>query len=301
MEKEHDHAHEHETTSLRVFVSILMNVLITVLEVVFGILSRSLSLVSDSMHNLSDTISGILTLFTLKLSEKKGNEKFTFGYKRAQILSAFINSSALLVIAALLIREAILRFLSPEVVNVSLMLPVAVVGLIANSISAFILHSHAHNMNVRSTYLHLLSDALSSVAVVLGALFMWAFKIYWLDPLLTVLIALYMGYEAFKIVKESTLILLEATPPDIDVKEVEESVLKIPGVVNMHHVHIWKLDDETTLFEAHVNVKPNTSVEETRAIRNQIENLLKDAFHIDHTNIQFECNEHTEESLIKNS
>jgi cobalt-zinc-cadmium efflux system protein len=301
MEKEHDHAHEHETTSLRVLVSILMNVLITVLEVVFGILSKSLSLVSDSMHELSHAISGILTLFTLKLSEKKGNEKFTFGYKRAQILSAFINSSALLVIAVLLIREAILKFLNPAVVDVSLMLPMSVGGLVADLISVFILHGHTHSLNVRSTYLHLLGDTLSSVVVVLGAIFMWAFKIYWLDPLLTILIALYMGHGAIKIVKESTLILLEATPPNIDVKEVEENVLKILGVVNMHHVHIWKLDDETTLFEAHVNVKPNTSVEETKAIRTQIENLLKDAFHIDHTNIQFECNEHTDESLIKNS
>ncbi|BAL80441.1 cation diffusion facilitator family transporter [Caldisericum exile] len=299
MEKEHNHNHEIESASGRVLVSIFMNIIITVLEVVFGILSRSLSLVSDSMHNLSDTISGILTLWTLRLSERKHNERFTFGYRRSQIISAFVNSSVLLVIAALLIREAILRFLTPEVINVSLMLPVAVVGLIANSISVILLHSHAHNLNIRSAYLHLLSDALSSVAVVLGAIFMWIFRIYWIDPLLTVLIAIYMGYEAFEIVKESTLILLETTPSTIDLKEVEKSVCDVPGVVNIHHVHIWRLDDETTLLEAHVNVLPNTSVEETKNIRLKIEEILRKDFGIAHTNIQFECNEHLEDKLIK--
>lgn len=299
MEKEHDHNDEIGSASGRVLVSIFMNILITVLEIIFGILSRSLSLISDSMHNLSDTLSGIFTWWTLRLSERKHNERFTFGYKRSQIIAAFVNSSVLLVIAALLIREAILRFLSVEVINVSLMLPVAVVGLIANSISAILLHSHAHSLNVRSTYLHLLSDALSSVAVVLGAVFMWVFKIYWIDPLLTILIAIYMGYEAFEIVKESILILLEATPSDIDLRDVEKNVLTIPGVVNIHHIHVWRLDDEKTLLEAHVNVLPNTSVDETKNIRLEIEKILKEKFGIDHTNIQFECNEHLEDKLIK--
>lgn len=300
MEKENKQHHEHETASLRVLISIFMNVLITVLEIVFGILSRSLALISDSMHNLSDTIAGVLTLWTLKLSERKQNEKFTFGYKRSQIISAFVNSSVLLVIAALLIREAVLRFLNPETINVSLMLPVAVVGLVANSVSVFLLHSHAHNLNIRSAYLHLLSDALSSVAVVFGAIFMWIFKLYLLDPLLTIFIAVYMGYEAFKIVKESTLILLEATPSEIDLKEVEKSVLEVPDVVNIHHVHVWRLDDETILFEAHVNVAPNLNVEKTKDIRLKIEELLKEKFNIVHTNIQFECNEHLDDELVKN-
>ncbi|MGC8757929.1 MAG: cation diffusion facilitator family transporter [Caldisericaceae bacterium] len=283
----------------RVFYSILLNILITVVEFVGGIFSGSLALISDSLHNLSDTVAGILTYWTLKLSTKARNEKYTFGYKRAEIISAFVNSSVLIVLAVLLLREAVLRFAHPETVSGGIMLPVAIIGLLANSASALFLHGHAeHNLNIKSEYLHLLSDALSSVAVVIGGIIIAIWKISWIDPVLTVIIAIYMSYESIEILKETLNILMESCPSSIRIPDIEQDVLKIDGVKDIHHIHVWKLSDEDTLFEAHVNVS-NVNVEDTKTIREAIEKMLKENYEINHSTIQFEFNEHLTDGLIK--
>lgn len=299
----HNHTHgleeNHKDVQNRVLITILMNFIITATEFIFGLISGSLLLVSDAFHNMGDTLSGILTFFTMRLSTKTRNERFTFGYKRAEIISAFVNSSFLLVVAALIIRESITRFYNVEVVKVSIMLPVAIIGLIANLISVLILHSHTESLNVRSAYLHLLFDTFSSVAVVLGGIFMYIFKFYYLDPILSLLVAIYMGYEAFDVFKESLHILMEGAPLDINLKELEKDVLSIPGVKNIHHVHIWFLSEKEKMFEAHINVE-KMNVAETGKIRREIENILKTKYCINHSNIQFEENEHLGEGLIYN-
>jgi len=265
---------ESKIASKRVLISIVMNLIITIAEIIGGILSKSLALLSDSMHNLSDTLAQVLTFATLRLSERKSDKNFTFGYKRAEIISAFINSSVLIVIAVLLIREAIVRFYRIETITVGIMLPIAVIGLVANFVSVMVLHGHTYNMNLKSAYLHLLTDTLSSVVVVVGAVLMLFFNIYWLDPLLTLVIAVYMGYEAFDIFKGSLLILMECAPKEIDLQKINEDILKIEDVENIHHVHIWMLSESNFLFEAHINIK-NISIEDTKKIRLQIEDVLK--------------------------
>jgi len=217
---------ESKIASKRVLISIVMNLIITIAEIIGGILSKSLALLSDSMHNLSDTLAQVLTFATLRLSERKSDKNFTFGYKRAEIISAFINSSVLIVIAVLLIREAIVRFYRIETITVGIMLPIAVIGLVANFVSVMVLHGHTYNMNLKSAYLHLLTDTLSSVVVVVGAVLMLFFNIYWLDPLLTLVIALYMGYEAFDIFKGSLLILMECAPKEIDLQKIRRRYFK---------------------------------------------------------------------------
>ena len=290
---------ESKIASKRVLISIVMNLIITIAEIIGGILSKSLALLSDSMHNLSDTLAQVLTFATLRLSERKSDKHFTFGYKRAEIISAFINSSVLIVIAVLLIREAIARFYRIETITVGIMLPIAVIGLIANFVSVMVLHGHTYNMNLKSAYLHLLTDTLSSVVVVVGAVLMLFFNIYWLDPLLTIIIAVYMGYEAFDIFKGSLLILMECAPKEIDLQKIKEDILKIEDVENIHHVHIWMLSESNFLFEAHINIK-NINIEDTKKIRLQIEDVLK-KYGIDHSTIQFEYKEHLEDGLIKGS
>jgi len=265
---------ESKIASKRVLISIVMNLIITIAEIIGGILSKSLALLSDSMHNLSDTLAQVLTFATLRLSERKSDKNFTFGYKRAEIISAFINSSVLIVIAVLLIREAIVRFYRIETITVGIMLPIAVIGLVANFVSVMVLHGHTYNMNLKSAYLHLLTDTLSSVVVVVGAVLMLFFNIYWLDPLLTLVIAVYMGYEAFDIFKGSLLILMECAPKEIDLQKIRGDILKIEDVENIHHVHIWMLSESNFLFEAHINIK-NISIEDTKKIRLQIEDVLK--------------------------
>ncbi len=295
---DHD-VHEHSSATRRVFHSILLNSLITVAEFLGGLFSGSLALISDSLHNLSDSVAGILTHWTLKLSSKARNEKYTFGYKRAEIISAFINSSVLIVLAVLLFREAIVRFMNPETISAGIMLPVAILGLIANSASVIFLHEHAeHNLNIKSEYLHLLSDALSSVAVVLGGIIIAVWKKSWVDPLLTIIIAIYMSFESIKILKETINILMEGCPNSVCLPELEKDVLGIKGVNDIHHVHSWRLSDEDTLFEAHVNVS-NINIKGTKAIREAIEHVLNEKYGINHSTIQFEFNEHLNEGLIK--
>lgn len=166
-----------------------------------------------------------------------------------------MNSSFLLVVAALIIRGAISRFIHIESVNISIMLPVALTGLFANFFSVLLLHHHTDSLNVRSSYLHLLSDTLSSVVVVIGALIMWKFHFYYFDPIFSILVAIYMGYEVFEILRESTHILMEGAPADVKLNDIEKDIMSIPRVENVHHVHVWMLDDESKIFEAHVNVE----------------------------------------------
>lgn len=291
---------ENISSKNRILATIIINLSISIIEIVGGILSNSIALLSDALHNASDTFAGILTFFTIRLSEKKPNHKFTFGYLRAEILSAFINSSFLLVIALLLIRESIYKFINPAYIKTEIMIPVAIFGLIANGVSVIILHSSSHkNINIRSAYLHLFSDTISSIGVVISSLIIHFFKLYFLDPLFTIIIAVYMLYECYKIIKESTEILLESSPSNININKIEEEILKIGEVENIHHVHVWRLNDNKVLFEAHINIK-DISISKSKCIRKEIEKVLEEKFNIDHCTIQFEYQEHLEDCLLHN-
>jgi len=287
-----------EISERNVAISVIMNIVITVSEIVGGLISGSLALISDGFHNLSDAISGILTLWTLKLSHKKHTERFTFGYKRAEILSATLNASFLLVIIVFLLIEAYKRFFSPEPIKGSIMIWVALIGLTANWISVFLLHKSAkHNLNIRSEYLHLLSDALSSIGVVIGGLLIYFFKIYWVDPLVTILIACFIFKEGFNIIKETTAILMECAPEGVDLNQLKTDIESIKHVKRLHHVHIWMLSDRQLLFEGHICID-DMLVSETKKARKQIEKLLQTKYGVSHTTIQLEYNEHKNMGLI---
>ncbi len=281
------------------FITILMNVIITVTEIIGGVISGSLSLISDSFHNLSDTMAGVLSLFAVKLSHKSSNEKFTFGYRRAEILVAIGNSMFLLIITIFIFREAILKLANPSLIRVSIMLPVALIGLIANFISTFLLHRYREDtLNIKSAYLHLLTDTLSSVVVVVGALLMLYFKIYWIDSILSMGISIFIAYESIKVLWETTGILMECKPSWVDLEELKKDIESLPEVKNIHHVHVWRLSDKSTIFEGHINVE-DIPVSKTKELRTNIERILEDKYRINHTTIQFEYEEHKEQGLIK--
>jgi len=287
-----------KTSERNVLFTIVLNLIITITEIIGGVFSHSLSLISDSMHNLSDTLAGALTLWTMNLSKKESNNKFTFGYKRAEIISAFINSSILAGLALILIKEAITKFANPIEIKTVTMFIVALIGLISNIVGALLLHKHSReNINIRSAYLHLFSDAISSVGVVTASILMHFWHLNWLDPLITILIAGYMLLESAKIIKESISILMECSPELIDIDSLKEDLEKVKNVQNIHHVHIWRLTDKDTLFEAHVNVD-NVRISDTKAIKKEIEKILNSKYNITHITIQFENKEHVNESLI---
>jgi cobalt-zinc-cadmium efflux system protein len=291
--------HEEESPSKNLFITVLLNTTITLVELVGGLVAHSLALISDSFHNLSDTMAGVLTFYTYRLSLKDNNRKFTFGYKRAEILSAIFNASLLIGLAVVLFKEAIVRFYHPQIVNGFIMLPVAIVGLAANSISVLLLHRHSeHNLNVKSVYLHLVSDALSSLGVVLGAILIYFYKLYWLDPVFTILIASFMTYESVKVIIETVNILMECSPSWVNVSDLQKDIESMPQVNDVHHMHVWRLSDRLTLFEAHVNIK-DMPVSDTKEVRSRIEKLLKEKYKIDHATIQFEYGEHKGDGLIK--
>ena len=280
------------------FITMLLNFLITVVEIIGGILSGSLSLLSDALHNFSDGIAIIITYGAIRLSKRPRTLKHTFGLKRAEILAAIINASTLIIISFFLIREAIDRFSNPTPITGSLMLAVAVVGLIANVVGTMLLKRGSEgNTNIRAAYIHLLSDAVSSLGVIVGGVFIMVFNITWIDPVLTILISLYILKETYEIVKESVDVIMMSTPPDIDMNELQRAVESIPGVRNMHHVHLWKMNDADIHFEAHVDVD-DLLVSSTTEIRREIEKRLHDSHDITHTTVQFECDTCSTKDLV---
>jgi cobalt-zinc-cadmium efflux system protein len=292
------HNHAVGTTERNLFITMALNFLITIAEVIGGIYSGSLSLVSDAMHNFSDGIAIIITYVALRLSKKPRTLKYTFGLKRSEIVAAIINASSLIIISFFLIKEAIDRFYHPSPIAGSLMLIVASLGLVANAIGTLLLKKGSeNNINLRAAYFHLLSDAVSSLAVIVGAVFIIYFQIYWIDPVLTILISLYILKETFEIVKESVDVVMMSSPSTIDLNEVKSIIESIPEVQNIHHVHVWKMNDADTHFEAHIEVG-NISVCDTTEIQKQIEHALHDKYEIHHITLQFECDKCATKTIV---
>ncbi|MFZ4520865.1 MAG: cation diffusion facilitator family transporter [Bacteroidales bacterium] len=290
------HEHSHPGQGPRLMAAIVLNGLITVLEIAGGIFSNSLALLSDAVHNLSDTMALILAWVASKIGSRKPDQKRTFGYKRFEILSAFINASILTAISIYLIYEAIQRFLHPEPVKSNLMLVVASIGLLANLASMLFLHRDAKSsLNVKAAYLHLLGDTLSSVAVVAGAVLLTFAQILWIDPLLTMIISIVIMVQAYGILRESVEILMQSTPNDLNLSEIKAHLEKHPLIKNIHHVHCWQLQDSDILFEAHVETRKDLLLSESCQLMGEIERQLKENYHISHTTLQIEfegCDNH---------
>jgi cobalt-zinc-cadmium efflux system protein len=289
---EHGHSHSHDISSIKginLILVVLLNFIITVAELIGGIYSGSLSLLSDALHNFSDGIAIVISYIAMKIAGKEKDEQKTFGYKRTTILAALLNSIVLIAISIFLFKEAYLKFVHPQPVNGSVVIWVALLGLIANFIGVLLLQkAKSGDLNIRSSYLHLLSDALSSLGVLIGGIIIYYFNMYWVDPLLTVLIGLYVMKESFEIVQKSLNILIQGVPEEIDVVAVAQDLQQIAGVENVHHVHVWSLDERNINFEAHVNIEDRL-VSATREMLKQIEHRLLH-YGITHTTIQFEYN-----------
>ncbi len=282
-------AHNHEHTARNLAITVVLNGIITIGQFAGGLISGSLALISDALHNLSDVISVILAYLAHRIGMRPQTQKSTFGYKRAEILAAFINAISLIAISVYLLVEAGKRFLNPKEVDYLWMLGLGILGFIANGLSVLILHHNKEeNLNIRAAYLHLIGDALTSLAVIAGAVCIWLFKVYWIDPLVTVLISVYIFIHTFKILKESVGILMQFSPPEIDQKEVVQVLQEIPEIRSVHHIHLWQLSDHQINFEAHLVLSENLPVSETNMITQNAKQLLKSRFSITHTTFQYE-------------
>lgn len=298
----HHHNHNHHSHDLKgrnLLISIILNVVITLAQVIGGIISGSLALLSDAVHNLSDVISLIISYAANSLSRKEASTNRTFGYKRAEIIAAFVNSATLIIVAVFLIKEAIERFLNPQDVGTGIVIVLSILGILANGLSVLLLKSDSkRNMNMRSAYLHLFTDMMASVAVLVGGILMYFFGWFWIDPLLTLIIALYLIYMGYELLKNSTRVLMLFTPASIEVKQIVKAICTLGPIENVHHVHIWQLNEDELHMEAHIDFKEDIALSEFDKILVDIEKLVYEEFGINHVNIQPEFDKCDSKNLI---
>jgi len=284
----HDHHHHHhEVTGKNLSTAVILNVGITVAQIIGGFISGSLSLLSDALHNFSDVLSLLFSWIAHRYSKKQATTKNTFGYKRAEVVAAFVNATALVIVAIFLIYEAIVRFSNPVIVQSELVIWLSVLGIAFNGFSALLLKKDAeNNLNMKSAYLHLFTDMLASIAVLVGGVLMHYFHWFWIDSIITLLIALYLIYMSFDLIKASTKMLMLFTPENLDIAEIVNSIHKVTGIHQLHHIHLWHLNDHDLHFEAHLDCKENIAIADFNLLVTQIETVLRDEFHINHSTIQ---------------
>jgi len=285
------HQHKSDLKGRNLLISIFLNILITVAQVIGGLISGSLSLLSDALHNSSDVVSLVISYFAAKLSRKNASLNKTFGYKRAEIMAAFVNSATLVIIAVFLIIEAIERFQNPQEIESNIVIWLSFLGILANGFSVLLLKRDAEsNMNMKSAYLHLFTDMLASVAVLIGGLLMKFYEIFWIDSVLTLAIAIYLIFVGYDLLKNSYKVLMLFTPNNVKIKEIVDEVQKLKDVKNVHHVHVWQLNEDETHLEAHIDFNKDITLSEFDVILVEIEELLHNKFRINHVNIQPEYN-----------
>ena len=285
----HHHAHGNaEGGEKRLLFSIVLNLVITIAEVVGGLLSGSLALLSDALHNASDTASLGVSYVARRISRRAPNTQKTFGYRRAEVVGAFINLITLVLIALYLIVEAVERFLDPQPVDGFVMLVVALIGLAANVVTAVLLFRDSKSsLNIRSAFVHILSDAFSSVGVVLGSVLILWYDVYLADPLITLAISVYILFHAYAMLRQTINILMEGTPHGLDLDDVVEAMQATHRVLDVHHLHVWQLGEGIRALEAHVVIDED-NLGQMEEIKRDLKASLHERFLIEHSTLEFE-------------
>jgi len=286
----HSHSHSHLQGKFRLAVVLTSAVLIA--EVIGGILTNSLALLSDAAHVFADVFALALSWFAVYLSTLPASNRRTYGYHRVEVFAAFINGVSLVAISIWIFYEAFQRISDPEPVKSLQMLIIAIVGLVANLIVALIFIRESHeNLNVKSAFLHVIGDAMSSAGVIIGGIIMKITDWYLIDPILSFVIGFIILFGAIRINREALHILLEGTPRDIDIDNVSNEIKKLSFIKDIHDLHIWSIRSDYTALSAHVLV----DAQSIRAMQNtlgSINAMLREKFGISHTTLQLECGEH---------
>jgi cobalt-zinc-cadmium efflux system protein len=280
--------HSRDAVRNRFRLFILLSASVLVAEVVGSYLTGSLALLGDAGHVAVDLSSLVLTYLSLRLAIRKSSDRFTFGYYRAEILAAVVNGLALLLVTVYIIYEAYNRFLHPEPVLTAEMLVIAVVGLAANLYVVMAMRGSEGNLSVRSAYLHVISDAITSVGVIVAGLLIILTGNYVFDPILSVVISVFILVGSIKLISESTHILMEAAPLHMDLVKVEEDMKSVEGVENIHDLHVWSISSDVTYLSSHVIIS-ESNVGSANEIISKLNDLLKRKHEIAHSVIQVEC------------
>jgi cobalt-zinc-cadmium efflux system protein len=287
------------TISKRLVFAIALTAITLVAEIIGGIWSNSLALLSDAGHVFLDLFALILSLAAIKLAAQPPNEKHSFGWHRAEVLASLINGLTVFLMAIGILYEGSKRLLSPEVVQTTPMLVIAILGLIANLLAAKGLHGHSHDdLNVRSAFLHVLGDAAASVGVIAGAILMHYTGWYQADPIISIAIGLLILVGAGRVLREAIHILMEGVPRGMSLEQVADSIRGIEGVSDVHHLNIWSVCSHIFALSAHVEIQPEID-SGREGLLHRIEHKLAHEFHITHTTIQFDCSTCNGGPLIK--
>ena len=286
--KDHQHHHRKPESDRGLLVAVGINVLLTFAQIMGGIISGSLSLIADALHNLSDAASLGIALFARKISRKPADEFKTFGYQRAEVIAALINLTLLITISLYLIYEAIWRIVEPQVITGWIMVLVAGIALIVDTITALITYKMSKSsINMKAAFLHNLGDALASIGVILAGSFILLYEWYWVDTLVTFFIAGFVLWQGLTLLPKTIHLLMEGTPEDLSSEDIKLSAEQINGVEDVHHIHVWHLDEHRIALEAHVVVTAN-ELKEVEVIKDKLKQLLKDKFNITHSTLEFE-------------
>ncbi len=295
----HHHNHNDHITAnqKRLLVALSITLLMTVVEFVGGILSNSLALIGDAAHMLTDTLAMGLSIFALNLAKRPANKSKTYGYLRAEIMAALTNGTILILICIYIFYESYHRFTDPPEVEGSLMLGVAIVGLLSNLFGIWILRSASHhNLNVKGAYLHMWGDTISSLGVIGGSIVIMSTGWYYADPLISVLIGVLILKGALGLIWESSNILLEAVPGHLDMNLVIATITRIDGVVTTHDVHLWTITSGVHAISGHLLIE-DQMVSRSAQIIEEVNYQLSHKFNIKHCTLQLECG-NRQDSLI---
>lgn len=294
-------SNDHAQNSLKgrnLFFSIVLNLGISIAQTIGGVLSGSMALLSDALHNFSDVLSLCITYVAHRLAARKFTKRYTFGLQRAEILAAFINSAVLIGIAIYLGFEAVERMIEPHHIRSMIVVWLAIASIGVNGLSVLLIKSDANkSINIKSAYLHLFTDMLTSIAVLAGGLLMKFYGIFWVDGLITLLIACYLIYSSWKLFAESINIIMLCSPGKFDIEKLKNKIESLDGIKNIHHLHLWLLTDNQINMEAHIDLTDDRPVSEFEKQLEQIHSIARE-MGIDHVTIQPEFINDDDKSLI---
>lgn len=286
----HHHGLPASSTGIRLLITLALNFIIPVIQIIGGIAAGSMALISDATHNFSDFTAILISYIALKIGKKGASLHNTFGYRRAEILAALLNVAILFGASAIIVYGAFQRLRTPEIISGGLVMGIAAIGVIGNGFSAWLLHRDAKDsLNVRGAFLHMMGDMLTSVVVLINGLILIYKPWYWLDPLLSLMIVIFIVKNCWTILKESTAILMNATPMGLDIQAVQTFLQNFPDILGVHYLHAWSLGSSGVAFSCHV-VVDDQPISRTRELRKKINHSLFHEFGIDHPVLQFETN-----------
>ena len=278
--------HNHPTASKNLIWSIGINVIIVITEVIFGILSRSMALISEALHNFTDIGSMTLSWWGEKLSDRPQTDKKTYGYKRAEVIIAFVNGGVLLGVSGWVLVESVIRIFHPEAVAGFTMLIVAIVSLIGNGIATYLLQAGADkNLNLKSAWLHSMQDAMFSLGVVIAAIIIYYTGWNWVDPVVSIAVSIFLLKEVYEILSESVNMLLDSVPEDLDFDEIKKVLAGFDDVISVNDLHIWQTGSHDRFLSAHMIVGKMSQIERIKILA-EVMKLLREKYNIHHPTLQ---------------